>query len=165
MTEKFLKLIGFDNRIRLEWVSASEGSRYGQVVTEFTQQIKDLGPSPAKNDPKLITKLKALEKAAGTDRMRALVGRQRHITEDENVYGEKLPLEKFNEIFDKAIKDEFERAQVLYAVEKGINNVKLIAKELEIDPSMVLEHLLILKSRMEIDFGEIIENTPVYVRL
>ena len=165
MTEKFLKLIGFDNRVRLEWVSASEGTRYGAVVTEFTQQIKDAGPSPAKDNEELLFKLKALEMAAATDRMRALVGRERHITEDENVYGEKVPLEKFNEIFDKAIKDEYERAQVLLSLEKGVNNVKLLAAKLDIDPSIVLEHLLILKQRMEIDFGEIMENTPVFVRL
>ena len=165
MTKKFLELIGFDNRVRLEWVSASEGTRYGAVVTEFTQQIKDLGPTPVKDDPEILFKLKALEMAAATDRMRALVGRERKITEQENVYGEKLPLEKFNEIFDNAIKDEFERAQILLSLERVSKSVKDLAAELEIDPSVVLEHLLTLKNRMEVDFGEIIENTPIFVRM
>ena len=31
-------------RLRLEWVSASEGQRYADAVTEFTGQIRDLGP-------------------------------------------------------------------------------------------------------------------------
>ncbi|MGD1048281.1 MAG: hydrogenase iron-sulfur subunit [Candidatus Krumholzibacteriaceae bacterium] len=31
-------------RIRLEWVSASEGERFGHVVDEFTEQIRKLGP-------------------------------------------------------------------------------------------------------------------------
>jgi len=31
-------------RVRLEWISASEGERFAQVVTEFTKQLKALGP-------------------------------------------------------------------------------------------------------------------------
>lgn len=33
-------------RFRLAWVSASEGQRFAQVVTEMDEQIKKLGPSP-----------------------------------------------------------------------------------------------------------------------
>jgi F420-non-reducing hydrogenase iron-sulfur subunit len=33
-------------RVRLEWVSASEGSRFAEVVSDFTQTIKELGPNP-----------------------------------------------------------------------------------------------------------------------
>ena len=37
--------MGIDpRRVRLEWVSASEGVRFGQVVSEFTEQIRALGP-------------------------------------------------------------------------------------------------------------------------
>jgi F420-non-reducing hydrogenase iron-sulfur subunit len=31
-------------RVRLEWVSASEGDRFGHVVDEFTEEIRKLGP-------------------------------------------------------------------------------------------------------------------------
>lgn len=31
-------------RLRLEWVSASEGQHFQEVVTEFTEQIRGLGP-------------------------------------------------------------------------------------------------------------------------
>ena len=37
-----------EERFRLEWVSASEGGRFAQVVTEMTEEIKQLGPSPYK---------------------------------------------------------------------------------------------------------------------
>lgn len=37
-------------RFRLEWVSASEAPRFAQVVTEFTEQVKKLGPSPFKSN-------------------------------------------------------------------------------------------------------------------
>jgi len=37
-----------EDRFRLEWVSASEGPRFAQVVTEMTEKVKALGPSPFK---------------------------------------------------------------------------------------------------------------------
>jgi len=44
-----LESAGFDSRrLRLEWVSASEGKRFADLVTEFTQQIKELGSNPIK---------------------------------------------------------------------------------------------------------------------
>ncbi len=33
-----------DERIRLDWVSASEGNRFKKIVNEMTEQIRVLGP-------------------------------------------------------------------------------------------------------------------------
>jgi F420-non-reducing hydrogenase iron-sulfur subunit len=35
-------------RFRLEWVSASEGIKFAQVMREFVEQIRKLGPNPMK---------------------------------------------------------------------------------------------------------------------
>ncbi len=35
-----------EERFRLEWVSASEGARFAQVMRDFTEQIRKAGPSP-----------------------------------------------------------------------------------------------------------------------
>ena len=40
-------------RFRLSWISASEGPRFQEVVTEFTQHIKGLGPNPVKEKTSL----------------------------------------------------------------------------------------------------------------
>ena len=37
-----------EERFKLEWISASEGPRFAQVMKEFTEEIKKLGPSPYK---------------------------------------------------------------------------------------------------------------------
>ncbi len=37
-----------EERFRLEWVSASEGQRFAQVMKELTETAKQLGPSPYK---------------------------------------------------------------------------------------------------------------------
>jgi F420-non-reducing hydrogenase iron-sulfur subunit len=33
-------------RLRLEWIAASEGPKFAETVISFTQTIKELGPSP-----------------------------------------------------------------------------------------------------------------------
>ena len=168
MVKRFLSFINLDNRVRLEWVSASEGKRFTEVVKDFTNQIKELGPSPLSGDNRdniLLEKLIALESAADSDRIRALVGRQRKVTEEENVYGEKVSLEKFKKIFNSAIKDEFERHQILLSLEKDSKSVKDLAIELNIESSVVLEHVLILKNFNNIDFQDIIGNTPIFMRI
>ena len=37
-----------DQRVRLEWVSASEGQRFAEIVNEMTEQVRALGPSRIK---------------------------------------------------------------------------------------------------------------------
>jgi F420-non-reducing hydrogenase iron-sulfur subunit len=45
LLRKILPEYGIEpERVRLEWVSASEGERFGRVVDEFTEQIRALGP-------------------------------------------------------------------------------------------------------------------------
>jgi len=45
LTAKILESFGIEKeRLRLEWVSASEGARFQEVVKEFTEQIRALGP-------------------------------------------------------------------------------------------------------------------------
>lgn len=41
----FLEYLGIEkDRFRVEWVSASEGKRWSQVVSSFTNELRKLGP-------------------------------------------------------------------------------------------------------------------------
>lgn len=33
-------------RFRVEWISSSEAQRFADIITEMTEILKDLGPSP-----------------------------------------------------------------------------------------------------------------------
>jgi coenzyme F420-reducing hydrogenase delta subunit len=55
-TQALVRTLGLDEkRVRLEWVSAAEGSRWGDVIDEFVAQVADLGPSPLNNKQKART--------------------------------------------------------------------------------------------------------------
>jgi len=46
-----LEQYGFNpERLRLEWISASEGEKFQKTIMEFTNQIKELGPNPLKEE-------------------------------------------------------------------------------------------------------------------
>lgn len=47
--ELMLEDFGFEpERFRLEWIAASEGRKFAQIVTEMTDILKTLGPNPYK---------------------------------------------------------------------------------------------------------------------
>jgi F420-non-reducing hydrogenase iron-sulfur subunit len=45
MFKRLMKQLGFEeDRLRLEWISAAEGVKFAQVVREYTERIRALGP-------------------------------------------------------------------------------------------------------------------------
>ena len=49
LLKKVLEQFGIEpERLRLEWVSASEGDKFATIIRDMTEQIKKLGPSPLK---------------------------------------------------------------------------------------------------------------------
>jgi len=52
--KKVVESLGLEaERLRLSWVAASEGPRFQQVVSEFTEKITAMGPNPMKKEPAL----------------------------------------------------------------------------------------------------------------
>jgi F420-non-reducing hydrogenase iron-sulfur subunit len=50
LLKKMLAQLGIeDKRVRLDWVSASEGDRFASIINEMTEQIKELGPLSRSN--------------------------------------------------------------------------------------------------------------------
>lgn len=46
LLQRILADLGMEKgRIRLEWISGSEGKRFAQVMTEFDREIRELGPA------------------------------------------------------------------------------------------------------------------------
>jgi hypothetical protein len=46
--QKLLSFLGLEERLHLAWISSAEAQRFVQVVTEFTEKLRALGPSPIK---------------------------------------------------------------------------------------------------------------------
>lgn len=54
LLKEVVKQFGLEpQRMRLEWISASEGDRFARVVTEMIEEIRKLGPNPLKSGGKM----------------------------------------------------------------------------------------------------------------
>ena len=52
--QNLLKFMGLEDRLHLDWISSAEAQRFVQVVTDFTQKIKELGPNPLSDERKQL---------------------------------------------------------------------------------------------------------------
>jgi heterodisulfide reductase subunit A len=58
-TKELVKMLGIDEkRVGLEWISASEGKRFAEVMTKFVNEVKDLGPNPMNPTNQMIDEIK-----------------------------------------------------------------------------------------------------------
>jgi len=49
LLKKVFETLGLESdRVRLSWISASEGERFKRVNTEFTEKLEEKGPNPTK---------------------------------------------------------------------------------------------------------------------
>jgi F420-non-reducing hydrogenase iron-sulfur subunit len=44
--QELLTFVGLQDRLHLEWVSSAEAQKFAQVMTDFTEKIRALGPNP-----------------------------------------------------------------------------------------------------------------------
>jgi F420-non-reducing hydrogenase iron-sulfur subunit len=142
--KKLLEAAGLNpDRLRLEWVSASEGIRYAEVVTDFTNQLKELGPLGAgegldRNTLKL--KLEAIRKLLPYVK---LVEREKLRVRFEN----KAEYEKFfasaelKSLFNDLIADKLAISQIMVLLEGQALSTGEIADSLGMTRSEVSKHL------------------------
>jgi len=116
LTRKLLEHIGINpERLRLEWVSAAQGNRFAEVVTDFTNKLKELGPlGSSEGIEENRMKLK-LEAAKSLVPYLKLVEREslrvRFKTREE--YEEFFNSEKVNKIFKESVVEKLAMQEIL----------------------------------------------------
>jgi coenzyme F420-reducing hydrogenase delta subunit len=169
MLKKLIALTGLElGRLRLEWVSAAEGQRFAQVVTEFTEQIRKLGPSPVsgeKPNQQIFENLQAAKNAAAGFKLRILVGRELELTEKNNVYQERLSQEEFDSMLDEIVEAEFIQHKIHLLTRTKPLPVKVLAEAVEMKPAAVLRQIVDMRRRNMIALDHIEGTTPFYKAL
>jgi len=169
MLRKLMASAGLDpERLTLEWVSAAEGARFAEVVRDFTAKVKNLGPSPLageKPDEILLAGVRAAERAAGGSRLRTLVGRERNLTENGNVYEEKIAQEKFDGLMQQSIKEECLRSRIYLLTKNKSMSVEEMAKQLNLDPGLVLRNVVVMKRKGLLAIAGINGDNPQFAAL
>ena len=169
MLKKLLARTGLEvERLRLEWVSASEGGRFAELVKDFTDQLKKLGPSPLggdKPDKNILAGVLAAKATAEDFRLRLLVGREKIMIDDGNVYGEKVSEEELDKILNEIIHAEFMRNRMYLLVKEEPLSVKELSKRLDLDSKTVLRHIVVMRRRGLITVDRVEGTSPLYTAL
>ena len=56
LLQKFIQQMGIEpERLKLEWISASEGKQYAELINSFTQTISELGPCRVKETMEVLS--------------------------------------------------------------------------------------------------------------
>ena len=155
-------------RLRLEWVSAAEGGRFAELIKDFTDQVRSLGPSPlagGKPDENILAGVTAAKAVAGESRLRTLVGREKKLTEEANVYGEKVAQKEFDEVMDESIDAEYARSRIRLLVKDKPMSIEGVARHLGLDPKIVLRHIVVLRQRGLVALHRVEGEDPLYIAL
>ena len=163
LLEKLVEKAGLNpGRVMLEWVSASEGQRFADIVSGFTKRIRELGPVDPTPNPGLQLNLRAAKEASEEFRLRALVSKEEKLVTEGNIYGEPVTQEEFDAVLDEAVEAEFTRNKIKLMLRRAPMSVKQIAGETGLDSAVVLRHVVELRQRGWVDLAETRGHTPVY---
>ena len=154
-------------RFHLEWVSAAEGPKFAEVIKDFTNRIRALGPNPIYKDKvadqSKMKRLLGAQQASENFRLRAVIGREKKLTEEGNVYGELIPPEKFKEWMIEFVNDEYIRSRILDSVRKEPKTVEQLSKDLRIPTKIIFRHVgRLWKKQIILPVGHI-EASPTYL--
>lgn len=167
-TKNVLKNAGLSpERLLVDWVSAAEGERFATLVKDFTERVRELGPLGNETDlepQQLRTRLVAAKEALAQERIRWLVGRERELVEDKNVFGEKVPQEEFDQLMLQTIEKEFAKRRILLSIGEDALSVKEIAQRVGASPGDVLRNMVSLERDGLVSVVGIEGNSPKYRR-
>jgi F420-non-reducing hydrogenase iron-sulfur subunit len=142
--KKLLEATGLNpDRLRLEWVSASEGNRYAEVVTDFTNRLTELGPlgtGEGLDQNALRLKLEAIRKLLPYIK---LVEREKLRVRFENKgeYEKFFASDELKSLFDELIADKLAISQIMVLLQQQALSTGEIADRLSMSPSVVAKHL------------------------
>jgi F420-non-reducing hydrogenase iron-sulfur subunit len=151
--------IGRD-RVQVRWVSAAEGQLFAKYVAEVSDITQKLGPF----DPeKFGLPLAAVEQTLNSPRIRWLLGLTKQITEQGNVYNEKLKDEDFKRLLQQATEQEYHKALILEALEEGPRSVRQMAEKTGLPVYTVSLRLNELERCNQAGLKEYSGSTPIFM--
>ena len=144
IAKKMLERIGINpDRLRLEWIAASEGMRYAEVMNDFGKRLKELGPlGKGEGIEERSLKLR-LEAAYRLVPYVKLVERERirlrFKTEEE--YSAYFSSEELESLFDDLVTDNLAMSQMTLLLKEKPLSTAEIATALNLSAADVNRHI------------------------
>ena len=144
MAKMLLKQIGVaPERLRLEWIGAAEGNRFAEVMSDFADALRVLGPLGQGEgiDPDglqlglgAVNQLVPFIKLVEREKLRIT-------TKTEEAYRTFYESDDVHRLFDDLIADKLAQSQILLLLEESPLSVREISERLDLSPSDVSRHM------------------------
>lgn len=141
---RLLTYIGVNpERLRLEWLSSSEGSRFAEVMNDFSRQIGEFGPlgeGEGLDEDALRIKLQAVTqlipyvKLVERERLRVPL-------KSEEEYNKFFAGDEVARLFDELVAGRLTIGQIMLLLRGGALSTGEISETLQLNPSEVSRHL------------------------
>jgi coenzyme F420-reducing hydrogenase delta subunit len=131
-------------RLRLEWISAAEGNRFAELMNDFVNNLKELGPlgkAEVMDKKNLTFKLKAINKLVPYVK---LVERERLRvpSKSEEAYNTFFTSDETNRLFNELIGDKLVISQIMLLLGDKPLSTGEISEALGLSPSEVSRHMI-----------------------
>jgi coenzyme F420-reducing hydrogenase delta subunit len=147
-------------RLCLDWVSAAEGDRFATMVNDFITRIREMGP--IENPRQTRTVFEAINDVLSGELFRHLTGIQYQVTEDHNVYGERISEEKYDAILKEGIFKEFVRCRVVRILGEKAMTVPEISSVMGIAPEIIFNETCALMEKGMVNLMDTKDEYPRY---
>jgi coenzyme F420-reducing hydrogenase delta subunit/DNA-binding CsgD family transcriptional regulator len=144
LLKKLMAHVGMaTDRLRLEWISAAEGTRFAEVMSDFTRQLKELGPlgeGDGLQPAELAFRLESLSRLVPFAK---LVEREKlRVPErtEEAIRGF-YASEQVERLFHEVIAKRLAQIQILMLLEQEPLSTRDISERLGLTPSVVSRHM------------------------
>jgi len=166
-TRMLLKHIGVnEDRLAFRQCSSGEASVFVNLVNEFDEKIRELGPLGGEGDrlnaPEIFKKLETAQAVLAGEKIRWVIGKRAPFLETGNMYGEIFTEHEFNRAIHMIIVEETEVQEILGKLKEGAQSVKDLAKTLAIPTERVFRYITALKRKDMVALEKVSGRTPIF---
>jgi len=167
MTRKLFKHIGMnEDRLSFRQCSSGEASVFVNIVTEFDEKLRSLGPLGGDGDrvkaPDLFKKLQAAQAVLASEKIRWVIGKRTPFLTSGNMYGEIFTEHEFNRAIDMIIVEEMEVQEIVARLRQGAQSIKDLAGDLAIPSERVFRYITALKRKGIVALEKIAGQSPIF---
>lgn len=151
-------------RFRYKWISASEGKLFAETVAEFTEELKKLGPISKEviDGVPTMDKIVAAENEFLDFTVRWMIGKEKILLDEGNVYGEKLDPDHLTRIVNEVVDTKYLKFLILRVIKDTPLSVADLSEKLEIEQREIFDCLMQLKNEGSINIVGFKDDYPIF---
>jgi hypothetical protein len=162
-TQNLLELAGIGkDRLHVAWVSSAEAQRFVEVVKSVTESVKAQGHF----DPEAFSlQLDAAERTLNTEIVRWLIGKEKKLTKQGDVYGRVWDSTQLQCVLDTVLEREYKKHLIYQAIKEGHTSVRDVSKRTGLELRMISYLLTDMEKTNMVEFKGMHDRIPEFAAI